>query len=124
MFEVKGYRAKALSNRHVKASESVCYVCIQMHRLPFCITTASGTSVLITIIKRISRAPIYQNRARFIITLTTHTDTHTDTEIHTQTHRHIHTDTQRHTHTHRDTHTHTHTHERERERILKKLVPN
>ena len=56
MFEVKGYRAKALSNRHVKASESVCYVCIQMHRLPFCITTASGTSVLITIIKRISRS--------------------------------------------------------------------
>ena len=115
-FEVKGCRAKAQWNRHVKANESICYVCIQMHRLPFCITTASGTSVIITIIKRISRVPIYltrwQYRPRFIITLTTHTDTDTDTHRHrhTQTHAHIHKHTKTYTHTH--THTHTRTHAR------------
>ena len=62
--------------------------------------------IIIIIIKRISRAPIYHTKWEphrvLMITLTTDTDT----ETHRHTHRLTHSDTHTHTHV---THTHSHT---------------
>ena len=79
------------------SAQSCCSLCLVIFLL------------IIIIIKRISRAPIYHTKwstGHFTITLTTCMHAHT----HARTHTHVHIQTHKHTHTH--THTHTHVSDR------------
>ena len=70
--------------------------------------------IIIIIIKRISRVPIYhtrwQHRALYNNTNHTHTRRHTHTHTHTHARMHMCTRTHTHARTHVRVHTHTHTH--------------